>query len=352
MRPTRLILAVGLAALVTAPALGQAGPVAPIKEPTNAVSQPAKNGNAAVDYWRAAALIDPAFTEKVSNIDWKAIGSGTDLKSMPADVQALAKDIPSPLITSLIRGSKTPRCDFQVEYDLGPFALLPHLGKMRAIARIARFDARVKLASGNPAGAAEDLAAIVRMGGHLGNDQLLISSLVSAAILNLACSEVQAELESGKLTPDAKATMLAAFNNLDKSDPCSIKPCVRGEQRWCLDWIKANFRGDTAGKQLIATNFLAGEHNGAEAGAGQTIAVMNGDQLSMACDILSPYYDQVLAVWDKPDAPDQLKALSEKAAHGDYGPLGVILAPAFNRAVESTRKISAEINKTRDLLSK
>jgi hypothetical protein len=274
---------------------------------------------------------------------------GFDSAALPADFKAAAEAIKSDgsdTVGQLIEASKLRKCDFEIAWEQGVAVLLPHLGSMRSDARLLRVNARRLEIAGDADAAAERLAAMIRMARHASNDDILISSLVGAAICSLAIDETEAALSAAKLTPSARQTILAAISTLDRDDPFAMKPAIRGEQRSTLGWIKTTFRGPDAGKKLVATGYLElSEPSNAPAAkssqiraAIQAIGQMNEKQLDAAVDLASPYYDQALAAWDKPDAVEQLKALGERIEKGEFGPIGQVFAPAASKARQSALK--------------
>lgn len=316
--------------------------------------------------------------------------AGFDLASAPevfrAAVEAIKADS-NDTVGQLIEASKLKKCDFEVATEQGVAALLPHLGKLRADARLLLVDARRLEMTGDADGAAERLAAMIRIARHAAGDRFIISSLVSMAICTLAIAEVDAAIDAGKLTPSARATVLAALNTLDKDDPFGVKPGIRGEQRGTLEWIKRSFRGDDAGRKLVATGYLdpalggfmvssppqptpAADAPGSKPPQAnpaadapkpkppqaspvadapkpkaqettpdvESIAGMNEKELHAAADLASPVYDRLIAVWNDADAVDKLNTLTKDVEQGKYGPIGKTFAPGGTRLYGSTMK--------------
>ena len=64
--------------------------------------------------------------------------------------------------------------------------LLPHLNKARELARLAALHARRELEQGHVEAAAEDAAAILALGRHVGSEPIVISILVRYSIESIA----------------------------------------------------------------------------------------------------------------------------------------------------------------------
>jgi hypothetical protein len=301
--------------------------------------------NAAIKYSWAFFTLPQELLNKVGEVgmDLSDTMFEKEAGKQPKDFVEAAKELEpySISIQQLIDASKLRRCDHEIEYEKGIAALLPHLGKMRQAVRVLRFDARRLIIEGDAAAAAERIATMVRMARHLRSDRTLISSLVAAAITNTAAVEAEAELESGLLSAEARRTILAAFQELDAVDPFAMKEAVRGEQAMTLNWIKATFDGEDAGRRLLAMAVF--DDPGAKASL--MIGSMNGTQLSAAVDLMSPYYDQVLAVWDQEDSVAQLQKLGERVKGGEFGPVGQVLAPALDNAKKSSLRIEGIVRR-------
>jgi hypothetical protein len=306
-----------------------------------------ENRNAALRYATIAYSGDRDLFTKTGDVDMSKVGF--DAASLPADFQAACAALKaegSGTVGQLLEATRLSKCDFEIAWEKGVMVLLPHLGKLRADARLLRVDARRLEIAGDSEGAAERLAALIRMSKHAAGDDILISSLVGVAICNLAIEETDAALAAGKLTPAGAHAILAALDTLDHTDPFHMKGALRGEQRWSLQWVKANFHGADAGKQLVATGVLTMDEGGVShevSDAARAIGLMNEAQLDAAVDLASPYYDKAIAAWDAPDAPAQLEALAQRVTNGEFGPIGRIFTPAISKCRESATKADARI---------
>jgi hypothetical protein len=299
--------------------------------------------NAALKYATAFYAEYPGVIKAAGEVDMSKVG--LEKAQLPEDFAKVSKQVREEgqrTVRELIEASKLARCDFEVPLEQGWNTLMPHMGKMRAAARLLRVDARRCAVEGDSAGAAERLVAMVGMARHAANDQVLISSLVSAAIANVAAEEAEAEMSV--LSPEARQSVAAALTTMSQGDPFQMKGAVRGEQRMTTGWIKAKFQGPNAGREYAAM-MAPGEQapSAAETKAQQALSVMNGQQLSAAADLLNPYYSEALKVWDAPDSFDQLSKLGGRVEGGEFGPMGVALAPALSKARASELKAKKRI---------
>ncbi|MFG0283413.1 MAG: hypothetical protein ACF8R7_03235 [Phycisphaerales bacterium JB039] len=235
-------------------------------------------------------------------------------------------------IGALIDSAAIRQCDWGVQYDQGPWALLPHLPELRASARLLQADADRLISAGQIAQAADRVEAMFRMSRHPLRDRMIISSLVSAAISSVACETAGALLDAGALAP-ADAQRLAEAARLT-ADPFGAREAIRAEGVVFIGWAQETLTGPDAGQIMAEIAALTGD------GAESPLARLNGEQLARALDQLTPYYEQAVAVFADPAAADRLNALERRIQAGEFGPAAKVLAPAMSKVHEQvTRQI-------------
>ncbi|MCC6425407.1 MAG: hypothetical protein IT435_01170 [Phycisphaerales bacterium] len=90
-------------------------------------------------------------------------------------------------IERMVVASGWKRCDFGVNWSEGLNAMMPHVGKMRRVARILKADATRLLAAGDKDGAAKRIAALLRISDQLTREgKASIELLVATAIAAMA----------------------------------------------------------------------------------------------------------------------------------------------------------------------
>ena len=119
------------------------------------------------------------------------------------------------------RGARQKYSDYQHDYAQGFDLTLPHLGKMRTLARVMQADALVKLHDGHAAAAAGRIASMYRMGNHVGQDRIVISSLVGQLVWKTGDQALQTMLDRGALGPAEADEVLRAAESLPSTDPFS-----------------------------------------------------------------------------------------------------------------------------------
>jgi hypothetical protein len=131
------------------------------------------------------------------------------------------------VVDSLLRAAAQPRCDFGLKdaTATGPDfqRALTIGGSFRKSARLLRADAVRAWLTGDADAAAARLEAMYRLGGHLAQQDLVLQSLVSNALIQLANSTAATMSTAGTPLPErARERVLAALNALDTTDPSGL----------------------------------------------------------------------------------------------------------------------------------
>jgi hypothetical protein len=137
------------------------------------------------------------------------------------------------VIGGLLRAAAGPRCDFGLKDATaeGPDfqRMITIGGSFRKSARLLRADAARAWLAGDPDGAAARVGAIFRMGGHLAEQGWVLQSLVSAALIELACETARTMSTAPTPFPGAaRQRVLDAIGALDTTDPAGL---ARARQR-------------------------------------------------------------------------------------------------------------------------
>ena len=129
--------------------------------------------NAATWYRRA---FERYASTSVSQQEWEAIWEYQENPSAGPSAtvrQVLARFQPS--FSALRRGSRQSLSDFALDYDAGWDMKIDHLSPIRDVAMMMFVDARVHLYDGYSTAAADEIAALYRLGSHLPADQSIVS---------------------------------------------------------------------------------------------------------------------------------------------------------------------------------
>lgn len=325
--------------LATFPALPLRGQEAP------APSAP----NAAVEYWRASYTALTHTSElggglaPIGDIDWKEVGDNLDPARMPEAYIKAAPYISQPAVEDFIKASRRGYCDFSIPIENGPGTLLPHLGALRSVARVVRFDAREKLIAGEPAAAAARLAALYRAADHLSRDGIMISSLVAISMAHAANEELRTLIGSGQLTGAGRDEILAAIRALDERDPYRLVGAIRGEQKLLLGWVRTTYTGDGGSSRFVAeTAPMLSNVESVQEPILEAIAMMRAEEFRAALDKADRYYDELLLAWQSDVTLSRLATLEARVKSGEFGPVTAILGPALGNAYTSAERARLE----------
>lgn len=301
--------------------------------------------NAALDYWR---LINLLGEDRLDLVDRLAevqglMHSGTEEDATPVDEPAslapggaLAQEFAGEqdLIEDIVRASREASCDFQIRYEDGYAALLPHLSPMRKLARLLVVDARRLALAGEHAAATERLAAMLRMARHLTGDRLLISSLVGVAIADMAMREASWLLDRTDGDKAARGILSAAMDRFPQDDPYNVKAALRLEQDLVAS-LARQFRGPDAGERFVAAYLdISGEWANEQL---EPVRAMDGAQFKAEIERAVDAFDLVFAAWDAQDASAELERVSQRFVQGDFGPVASTVVPAFGKVWERDR---------------
>lgn len=337
-----LIFSIAGSSLPAATVIAQ--PAAPAAQAAETWTDPT---NAALIYYKQWIGENPEEKEKIA----EAWGNGLD-KPVTEEAKKILQGHQGE-IGAFIRAGKMTNCDFGIEWSHGFGALLPHLAKCRNTARWLGLDAARLVQEGKQEEAAERVAAIYNLAAHVGNDRILISSLVSIAICSVGDRTAAMVMDSARLTVPTRDLLLAAARRVRQSE-FGVPGAIRGERAMAQMWLSTQFDGPDAGAKFLRSDGAvlldnSGENAARQAPVRKQIQAMDGAMFKADLARMAPYYDALLGVWDRPDAEDQIKALEQRLQKGEFGQFAMILAPSFDKAhvshVKARKNLDEVINR-------
>lgn len=244
--------AAGMGSLAVAQAQQQQGQGAGgAPPPRPALMPPDSAQNAASGYLRAMRMLglEPmgaaqggALTREDWNVIWNEIlmpdfaGRGDpQWRARAAQILERAQ----PAIDVLREASRAPGSDWGLDRTAGMGMLLPHLAIQRNMARLLSARAQFAIEEGDSAAAAESLDVIMRMGSHSGQDRVVISSLVSAALMHMGDGRMDALIGSGMLTVEQAKPLAELYAQISNADPAGCIAAVRGEAEMMTATMRA-----------------------------------------------------------------------------------------------------------------
>jgi len=167
-------------------------------------ANPDLGANAALKYWAAFALLPTLDKDQEKLLEqWNKV---------PLDAAAL-KLIDGSRMSRvyLLRGTKLQRCDWSEDYEDGIRLVLPHLSKVRTLARLTALHARNEFEQGHWKAGAEDVTALLKLARHLEIDPMIIPNLVGYWTERMAIEAAAPYLpELKSVLPEAASAVLDA----------------------------------------------------------------------------------------------------------------------------------------------
>ena len=138
---------------------------------------------------------------------------------------------------------KRPHCRFNIRYEDGFAAVLPHLGTMRNAATLFSLSSAQRLSKGDTTGAWQDTLNGIRLGEQLRTEPFLISQLVRIAILEI---NFQTYWE-GQVNHQWSAEQLTAFQETFQSIDllAGMESAIRAERNMINHWFTSVAQGGT-----------------------------------------------------------------------------------------------------------
>lgn len=245
-------------------------------------------------------------------------------------------------IRDLIEATRLDLCDFGLNFEDGVGTLLPQLTVMRSTAKLLVSDAR-RLRGTDPDAAAERLAATIRLGEHAAQTSAVIGSLVGVAIVELARTETQTLLDAGELSRERAMAIDAALDRVLTEDPFHAEDALRSEAGSLPAWIRSEFRGRNAGRELAKLSGLLAVEDVDKSSVGQ-LQRMREEEVARQADTMALAYGEILRAWRAEDPIAEMNRIEERVVSGEYGPLSRLLIPALQRfrtqTLDAERKLT------------
>ena len=136
------------------------------------------------------------------------------------------------IINIAIDASQTENCDWGINYSEGMNLLIPHLSKMRILARLVITDAKILADQGDYEGALNRCASVLKMGQHV-SDGILVEYLVGISLRDLANNCIQSIL--GNMRPDLETLNWLKSKLLETElDPLAVKAAIITDAESCM----------------------------------------------------------------------------------------------------------------------
>ncbi len=292
--------------------------------------------NAATWYRRA---FERFASTNLSHDEWEAIWDYQENPSVGPSAtvrQVLARFGPS--FSALRRGSRQEFSDFALDYGEGWDMEIHHLGPIRDVAMMMFVDARVRLYDGNSAAAADEIAALYRLGSHLPADQTIISSLVANAIFKGSDAIAETGFDRGAFDPADATKMLKALDGLSPKDPFDMLGAIRKEGEITSEWLREKYADPNDRLHMIdeLSSITMGPGDPALIGG---MMLMGDAQFELALEQLDHVMDRTIDIFSLNDPEEirfELQQLTQELKSGEHGTLTPLVLPAHPGLYERT----------------
>lgn len=302
--------------------------------------------NAALRYWRVFGMMAQGVNEYEHGLDYAKMHSD-DFKPPQDIVDKVLQG--GALGRAAVEAASKPECDFGIDWEKGPNAVLSHLGPMRRLAEQLMLDARVHFERGDSPGGVERIVAVLRSARHITADKAIISSLVSMSLVAQADRMTRYASGRGWLADQALALQISeALTPFQRQDPFGLAAAVENEGYWMARWSKSVHADADA--RAILLHLLETE---TDEDPNQQLAAMLADPASWESDVanIERYYN-LLASAMRAGRTDIVRSLSAAVEKGDYGRLAKVMAPAVASVTAQSEKMKAIVDDLASLLSR
>ena len=233
-------------------------------------------------------------------------------------------------IERFIWTARLPECDFGLQYQDGWALLLPHLGKMRNIARVLRADAVRMGGLGECDKAADRVDGMFGLAEHVRRDRVMISSLVSIAIARLATDSAVYLAENERLSAEGRDMLIARLEALRGDDYFGLFDCMTMEYTVSAGWMARMPAGGTPSEWLRGI-----DSDNEDDRLLERLDAMGRDAVLADAGKMGEYYRGVQEVWNDPHASEKLDGLGALVEVGAFGHTGKIFLAAMGKVKAS-----------------
>jgi hypothetical protein len=197
----------------------------------HAAAQATAGGNAA-DIWRQVfPMLRPSSADNPAGLltaeEWDDLEASpqmplthrTDLTEAERERAKVFLAKLAPLLSTIADASAERRCDFGLDRREGFELVLPHLGPMRRSVHLLQLQSEVQRGDGDMTGFVQTQGAVVRIAMQPVQDEMVIGSLVGAAIAHSAMQYTRAAIDQGQCTQQAAKDLIEAMAPLQGDDP-------------------------------------------------------------------------------------------------------------------------------------
>lgn len=289
---------------------------------TFATAQDEDTSNAATWYRRAYERLGGITPEQWTLIiEYQKVGGPPS-----AEVRDVLRRY-QPAIADLHRAAGQARSDFGLDYSQGVYMTMPHINGVRNLLRLTAADAAMRLADGDGAGAAAEIVALHRIGDHLSDDRIMMSSIMSSAMLRVADGLIASGFDAAVFGEAESAALLGSLRSFDARDPIGAVDALAGEQFIAAQTLREAIE---SGDEAAFTQFV--EIFGLDEEQTAGFRRMSPETLRAEIDSYGGVMDRLVAAFGDDDADAaraEIARIADACDRGEFGLVASILAPAL-----------------------
>lgn len=166
----------------------------------------------------------------------------SDRPQSPAEDILLALSPREDALRQLQEGSRRPHSRFDIQYEDGFMALLPHLALIKGISQTLKLRATARLALDHVDLAYEDVALGFYLRDSIRSEPVLISCLVRIAVHSIMIQPVWEGIADGRWTSEQLRSLQRMFEN--DNWLADFKQAIRGEKALAMSGLDSIQRGE------------------------------------------------------------------------------------------------------------
>lgn len=297
-----------------------------------------KDANAALRYWAAWSAMPKPYSEPdraLSELAEGVANAGWELDEAELD---LVDDYREQLV-AIGRATRLEYCDFELEFELAPKLLLPHVGRARTTIKLMLVEARLAMDRGDRAVASEWIGAAIRHTAHTGSDGTMVSSVAAMRNFEMIAALIVFMDESITLSAAEAATIRFAIEKIDQTDLFGARAALEYEGDRMCDWVARKSETPEGLKEIFdfldSMSTVGGDRILDVGRVGLGMEVMKSGGWNSAVDGMRRAYGDLLVAWDGDDPIMGLRRVRDNLMEGDYGPVTRYLLPAISRLYQS-----------------
>jgi hypothetical protein len=280
--------------------------------------------NAALKYWAGFFLMPDSKSDLAIIDDWQKV---------PLDAAAV-KTIESGRVSLdyLHAGAEIPDCDWGIDPNQGLGLLLPHLNKVRQLAKLACLRARYEFQQGDQAAAVDDLCDALVCARYAGRGPTVVCTLVQFGMEREAIECLASGLD--KLDDNSLKHLSERLDQLPWTG--TLAESVEGEKQIFVNWLIKRVRDVAENSDWSPVfSFLRGDDAHFDGAALVRSAGGTSDAVVHQLQLLSSFYDEMAKLISSHPSQDEFRQKdAELIRQFSTNPFAKILLPALDRTYD------------------